>query len=115
MTTLPDFDHKESLPTFFVIGVTAVIAGLSIGGLVDSGTRKMQKADDYFQNRTYSTSLSFFVLQACLNIALLIALSETFTNFISWYQLSISGALFSVLLFLPQRNLVDNALRITNF
>jgi hypothetical protein len=34
---------------------------------------------------------------------------------VPWLQLSISGALFSVLLFVSQRNLVDNALRLTKF
>lgn len=110
-----NFDHKENIYKFFLISLLTVITGLSIGGLLDSFVRKMQKGEDDWKQRRYRKALGFFLLQASLNIAILISFTRSTELFIPWFQLSVSGALFSVLLFASQRNLVDNVLRLTNF
>ena len=110
-----NFDHKENIYKFFIIALGTVILGLSIGGLLDSLIRKLQKGEEDWKERKYARALTFFLLQASLNITILIAFSRSTELFIPWFQLSVSGALFSVLLFASQRNLVDNVLRLTNF
>lgn len=109
-----NFDHKESIPKFFAIALGTIVLGLVLGGVIDALTRKLQK-DGEWQARKYSRALQYFLLQASLNIALLIALAKSSRYFVPWFQLSVSGALFAVLLFSSQRNLLDNALRVTNF
>jgi hypothetical protein len=110
-----DFDHKNKIIEFFLICFLSVTIGLFIGGTVDSTVRKMEKDEDDWRNRSYNRSLLYFVLQASINIAILILFTKSSIYFMPWLQLSISGALFAVLLFTTQRNLVDNALRITNY
>jgi hypothetical protein len=109
-----NFDHKESIVKFFCICFLTVLAGLTIGGFIDAAIRKLQK-DGEWETRKYSKALTYFFLQSLLNIAVLLTLAKTFPHFVSWLQLSVSGALFSVLLFAGQRNLFDNALKVTNF
>jgi hypothetical protein len=110
-----NFDHKENTLYFFGICFFSVAIGLSLGGLVDALVRKNQNDDENYKNRDFSRSFLFFVLQASLNIIILILLTNSSKFFVPWLQLSVSGALFAVLLFTSQRNLVDNVLRITNF
>ncbi len=110
-----NFDHRENIYHFFLISVLTVVVGLCIGGLLDSLVRKLQKGEDDWKERKYSKALGFFFVQASLNIAILISFSRSTEFFIPWFQLSVSGALFSVLLFASQRNLVDNVLKLTNF
>jgi hypothetical protein len=91
-----------------------VLGGLLLGGFIDAAVRKIQK-DGEWEERKFSKALYYFFLQSSINIAVLLLLAKTFPHFVSWLQLSVSGALFSVLLFAGQRNLFDNALKVTNF
>ena len=109
-----NFDHKEHTVEFFAVSFFTVVVGLSLGGIVDAATRKLQKDGEYSQ-RKYGKALGYFVLQSSINILLLIFLTKSTIYFLPWFQLSVSGALFAVLLFVGQRNLTDNALRLTNF
>ena len=109
-----DFDHKEDIVKFFKICLLTVLGGLLLGGFIDASVRKLQK-DEEWENRKFIKAAAYFLLQSSINIAVLLILAKTFSNFVSWLQLSVSGALFSVLLFAGQRNLFDNALKITNF
>jgi len=114
MTDAYNFDHKENLLLFFSISLGTVIGGLLLGGILDTGIRKLQN-DKEWQDRKFSKAFSYFVLQSSINIVLLMTLTKNLSYFLPWFQLSVSGALFAVLLFASQRNLTDNALRITNF
>lgn len=109
-----NFDHKELSIEFFCICLATVIFGLILGGIVDTGVRKLQK-DGEWKERKYFKTLSYFLLQSSINILILLLFTKSFKYFITWLQLSVSGALFSVLVFTSQRNLVDNVLRLTNF
>jgi hypothetical protein len=108
-----NFDHKERPPLFFAISLAAVTGGLCLGGIVDGSFRRLQSDRDW-RDRTLFRAWTFFLLQSSANILLLLMLTRFNANFLPWLQLSMSGALFSVLLFTSQRNLVDNALRVTN-
>jgi hypothetical protein len=110
-----NFDREESVFLFFGISIASVTVGLALGGFIDATVRKFQKDDDDWKNRKFNKALGFFLVQASLNILLLISLTRLNKNFVSWLQLTVSGALFAVLLFTAQRNLVDNVLRLTNF
>lgn len=109
-----NFDHKEKSVYFFGICFATVVFGLVLGGSVDSLVRKIQD-DGEWKERKYGKALNYFLLQASINILLLLMFTKSTIYFIPWFQLSVSGALFAVLLFTAQKNLADNALRITNF
>jgi len=110
-----NFDHKELSIEFFSISLSTVLLGLILGGVIDASVRKLQNDDGEWRNRKYKRALFFFLFQSSLNILVLLCLTKSSTYFVPWLQLSVSGALFSVLLFTSQRNLVDNSLRLTNF
>ena len=110
-----NFDHQESVVLFFGISIASVTIGLALGGFIDATVRKFQKDDDDWKKRKLSKALGFFLVQASLNIAILISLTRLSKSFVPWLQLTVSGALFAVLLFTSQRNLVDNVLKLTNF
>ena len=109
-----NFDHKEYSIAFFGIAFISVVFGLVLGGLIDASFRNAQK-DGEWKDRTYAKSSAYFAMQSSANILVLLAFTKTTIYFVPWLQLSVSGALFAVLLFTCPRNLVDNALRITNF
>ena len=100
-------------PLHFILKVSiGVIGGLILGALIDTSCRKLQNETE--PNR-YKAIL-FFIIQIFINIILLLILSCVFQNqFIKWFQLTISGALFAVLLFAVQTNLINNSLRISKF
>ena len=110
-----DFDRKESSIQFVGICMASVVIGLTLGGIIDATVRKVQKDDDIFENRKYGRAFTYFLAQAFFNILVLLLFTKASKNFVPWLQLSVSGALFGVLLFSAQRNLVNNVLRITNF
>lgn len=114
MTLDVNFDHQESVVGFYGICLASVSAGLLLGGFVDSIVRKIQKDDDRWQNRKLNRAVEFFLFQATLNIFLLFTLTRLHKDFVPWLQLTVSGALFAVLLFTAQRNMVDNVLKITD-
>jgi hypothetical protein len=114
MTEKWNFDRKDQTVLFFSISMATVCIGLILGGVIDATVRKIQGEKEW-KERKYLNALSFFLLQASINIIILILLTKTTVYFLPWFQLSVSGALFAVLLFIAQRNLVDNSLRITNF
>jgi hypothetical protein len=114
MNDLYDFDHKKYSLHFFLIALITVIAGLVLGGIIDASVRKLQKEGEW-ERRKWTNAFGYFLLQASINIVILMTLTKTTTYFLQWFQLSVSGALFAVLLFTAQKNLADNALRITNF
>lgn len=109
-----NFDHKENTVKFFRTCLVTVLGGLLLGGFIDAVVRKLQN-DKEWEERMLSKAAFYFFLQSSLNITVLLILAKTFPDFVSWLQLSVSGALFSVLLFAGQRNLFDNALKVTNF
>lgn len=109
-----NFDHKELSIEFYSISLITVLLGLILGGVLDASVRKLQK-DGEWKERKYAKAFSFFLLQSSINILVLLTFTKSTKYFVPWLQLSVSGALFSVLLFASQRNLADNALRITNF
>lgn len=109
-----NFDHKDVPLEFFAINLAAVSGGLVLGASVDTCFRKLQK-DGAWQERRAGKAAAFFALQATANILFFLILVRSLSFFLPWLQLSMSGALFSVLFFAGQRNLIDNALRITNF
>jgi hypothetical protein len=109
-----NFDHRELSLKFFAIALCTVIGGLILGGIIDSVTRKLQN-DGEWNKRQYLKSMRYFIFQASFNILILLLFTKSTVYFIPWFQLSVSGALFAVLLFAAQRNLTDNALRLTNF
>ena len=109
-----NFDHKENTAKFFVIALSTVVFGLVFGGVIDASVRKAQGDGDW-KTRKWARSLQYFLIQASINILVLITFTKSTIYFVPWFQLSVSGALFAVLLFASQRNLTDNALRITNF
>lgn len=114
MSLLNNFDHKDRAVDFFAISLGAVAGGLFLGAVVDAAVRKLQRDGDW-KERHLGKSAAYFVLQCSLNITILLLLTRFISSFHAWLQLSLAGALFSVLLFTAQRNLVDNALRLTNF
>jgi hypothetical protein len=107
-----NFDHKEHLGAFFMLAFSSVVFGLLLGGVIDTSFRKVQNDES---EKTYGRSVAYFALQASVNILVLMTLTKSTIYFLPWLQLSVSGALFAVLLFTSQRNLVDNANRITDF
>lgn len=109
-----NFDQRENVAKFFGLSLSTIIVGLLLGGIIDSCIRKLQK-DGEWKDRKYGKAVNYFLLQSSINIILLIALTRSTALFLPWFQLSVSGALFAVVLFIAQRNLADNALRITNF
>jgi hypothetical protein len=109
-----NFDHTEFSIKFFSISLFTVLIGLILGGIIDASVRKLQK-DGEWRERKYGKAFSFFVLQSSINIIILLMFTKSSKYFVPFLQLSISGALFSVLLFASQKNLADNALRVTNF
>jgi hypothetical protein len=110
-----NFDRTESTPMFIGISFVSVIVGLTLGGFLDGLIRKQQNDDDNWRNRDFGRAMVFFFAQALVVILVLFLFTKLNDSFVPWLQLSISGALFSVLLFTSQRNLVDNVLRLTNF
>lgn len=111
-----EFDHSGNSAAFAGLTLGSIAAGLLAGGVVDALTRRLQSEPDdaTWQQRKYGRATAFFLVQCLFNIALLLALVRIFPRFTHWFQLSISGALFAVVLFSVQRNLADNALRITS-
>lgn len=110
------FDSANNPSKFFVTAFAAVAGGLLLGGALDTCIRKLEGDDSslpYLQ-RKYGKSAAFFALQAALNIFVFVAILRVYPRFTEWFQLSISGALFAVVLFAVQTNLVNNALKITN-
>jgi hypothetical protein len=95
----------------------AVIGGLILGSIIDTSCRKIQNDDIIvWKQRNIGKALLFFLIQVLVNIIVLLILCSIYPNkFIKWFQLSISGALFAVLFFSVQRNLLDNSLRISHF
>ena len=111
------FDHADHAASFVVRASAAVAAGLVLGAALDAATRKLQGADATkdFRERQRARALAFFVVQTLLNIAVLLAGMRAFPRFTEFFQLSVCGALFGIVLFSVQRNLADNALCVTNF
>ena len=108
-------DYPENFYYFFASCFLSISVGLILGGLVNGTISKIQNDDDDWKLRTLSRSFLFLVLQSSLNIILISIIIRTNKHFVSWFQLTVSGALFSVLLFSAQKNLQDNVLRLTNF
>ena len=109
---------EATRPFMFLLKVSfGVMGGLVLGSLVDTTCRKLQNDDNVeWQQRSLKKSLFFFILQIILNIIILLILCVIYpSKFIKWFQLTISGALFAVLLFAVQQNLIHNSLRISYF
>ncbi len=105
-------------PFMFLLKVSfGVIGGLVLGSLVDTTCRKLQNDDSIeWKQRRLNKSVFFFIIQIILNIIILLILCFIYpSKFIKWFQLTISGALFAVLLFSVQQNLIYNSLRISYF
>lgn len=111
-----EYDRSDSGPLFGLRALGGIAAGLLAGGLIDASVRGLQKEDGEapWQRRKYARAAAFFVVQALFNIGLLLCLVRALPNFTRWFQQSVSGALFAVVLFSVQRNLADNALRMTS-
>ena len=114
---MTNYDTPENPLFFFCKVFIGVVGGLVLGSIIDWIFRTLQKEDNInWKTRNLSKSIFYFLLQISLNIIILLFLCIIFPiRFIEWLQLTVSGALFAVLLFLVQRNLVDNTLRITAF
>ena len=109
---------QATQPLIFLFKVSlGVTGGLVLGSIVDTSCRKLQNDDiTEWKQRNIYKSLLFFIVQIILNIALLLILCRIYPDkFIKWFQLTISGALFAVLLFAVQQNLIYNSLRISYF
>ena len=109
------FDNHKSATMFFGMGLLSVVGGLALGAFIDNVVRNMQKDDDDWRSRKLSKAYTYFFVQSFINIGTLFILTKISDRFVPWLQLTVAGALFAVLLFTTQRNLVDNVLRITNF
>ena len=116
---LDDFMNYDQAdyPFIFLCKVSiGVTGGLVLGSLIDTITRKVQNDTMEWKQRSLQKSLLFFIIQVVLNILVLLVLCNLYpTKFIKWFQLTVSGALFAVLLFAVQQNLINNSLRITMF
>lgn len=111
-----EYDQANN-PFIFLFKVSfAVIGGLVLGSVIDSLCRKLQNDNTEWKQRSIYKSILFFIIQIIVNIIILLVLCQVYPNkFLKWFQLSISGALFSVLFFSVQQNLINNSLRITYF
>lgn len=113
---MTNYDTPDNPLLFFCKVFIGVVGGLVLGSIIDWVFRTLQKDDIDWSRRSLLKSILYFILQISLNIIILLFLCIFFPiRFIEWLQLTVSGALFAVLLFLAQRNLVDNTLRITAF
>jgi hypothetical protein len=112
-----NYDQSDKPLVFFSKVSFGVIGGLVLGALIDTVCNKLQNDNSVeWRQRSIYKSILFFIIQIVLNIMILLFLCLVFPEqFIKWFQLTISGALFAVLLFAVQRNLIDNSLRITLF
>lgn len=108
---------QSNKPFIFLFKVSfAVIGGLVLGSIIDTLCRKLQNDNIEWEQRSKYKSFLFFIIQIILNIIILLVLCNVYpNNFLKWFQLTISGALFAVLFFAVQQNLINNTLRITNF
>jgi uncharacterized membrane protein len=107
-------EDPKQFQYFFVSCFLSVCVGLILGGLVNSVTTKIQNDPDDWTQRTFNKALLYLIVQISINILLLSIIIHFNKHFVLWFQLTVSGALFSVLLFTSQKNLVDNVLRLTN-
>ena len=109
-----NYDNTDHPYLFFLKVYSGVIGGLFIGSLIDSLCRKLQNDRKYhWRELDIKKSILFFILQITINIIILFILSSLFPlRFLEWLQMTISGSLFSTLLFITQQNLVNNTLRI---
>lgn len=108
-------DELEKSVTFFRNLMIGVIFGLLIGGLIDNITIKIQKAiyEDDDLNRFH---LTLMILIQILLICLFFLVSiRIFQNFVPWIQLTMSGLMFSVTVFIGQENLVSNCTKLLRF
>ena len=113
---MTNYDTPDNPLLFFCKVFIGVVGGLVLGSIIDWVFRILQKDDRDWKTRSLLKSILYFILQISVNIIILLFLCIIFPiRFIEWLQLTVSGALFAVLLFLVQRNLVDNTLRITAF
>lgn len=113
---MTNYDTPDNPLLFFCKVFIGVVGGLVLGSIIDWVFRTLQKDNIDWKTRSLFKSILYFILQISLNIIILLFLCIIFpVQFIEWLQLTVSGALFAVLLFLAQRNLVDNTLRITAF
>ena len=114
-----EFEYDQAnKPFMFLFKVSfGVIGGLVLGSIIDSICRTLQNEDNLqWKQRSIYKSFLFFIIQIILNISILLILCQVYpTKFLKWFQLTISGALFAVLLFAVQQNLINNSLRITYF
>lgn len=109
-----NYDNQNNPIIFFFKVFIGVVGGIIIGALIDTLCRNIQNENIDWTQRNLLKSLLFFIIQITINIIVLLLLCIIFpVKFIEWFQLTISGALFAVLLFTAQRNLIDNTLRIT--
>jgi hypothetical protein len=110
------FDRTDQPQLFVLRASGAVVVGLLLGGAVDAAARRLQGTDasKAFSERNRARAGIVFGAQAFLDILLLLAILRVYPRFTEFFQLSICGALFGIVLFSVQRNLAENALCLTN-
>ena len=109
------FDAADNAPVFVLRACSAVAVGLGVGAVLDAAARRAQgaEANGDFRTRHRSRAFVFFALQTLMNILVLLWIMRAFPRFTEFFQLSVCGALFGIVMFCVQRNLADNALAIT--
>jgi len=100
---------EASLPTTQLMGllVLAATAGTALGVTVELFTRRI--VGKYTEERTRLQCAGSAALQLTLNGLLLLVALKCSKYFTPWMQVTLSGFMFSVLLFVAQRSLGDNA------
>lgn len=109
------FDSAENAPVFVFRASMSVVVGLLLGAVLDTAARHTQgaDADKDFRVRSRARAAMFFSLQTLLNIGVLLGILRFYPRFTEFFQLSVCGALFGIVLFSVQRNLAENALAVT--
>lgn len=117
---LPSFCIHESTNRyiFFRNTILACVFALFIGGLINSFScevlKHLQIDPKNEKSVVYHKALIGFSFQLITIIVFLLVCVQINKNFIAFMQLTVSGILFSVLLFSVQYNLFDNAMTLTD-
>jgi membrane glycosyltransferase len=114
MEHLPDFVRREQTdPKRFALHcLGASIVALLVGAAIDNGIAAAEKTVD---GTLRSWAALFFFAQLLINVLLLLIVCWVWKDFLFWIQLTISGLMFSVLVFVVQEQLSRNALVMTSF
>ncbi len=108
--------NETSRPSILVFNslISASVA-LVVGAFIDNLVKKIQDHNLKQNKCDRKTALVYFSLQLVINIIFITIVSQLFQKFVPWLQLTVSGLIFSVMIFSVQQNFAKNILIATEF